>query len=58
MTNKPLVLQRMNVVTEIFQKRSKSEGKIFVYLDLYRKYGTPGMGRSSWAEAAAKAMAD
>jgi integrase len=55
MTKKQLVLQRMNVVVEAFQKRCKTKRKILVQLDVHRMCGTAGTGKSSSAEAAALA---
>ena len=55
--DEPLIVQRMNVVTEIFQQGCKPERKILVQLDLHRMCGTAETGKSSSAEAAANAMA-
>jgi len=52
-----LFMHGMRVVTEVFQQSYKPEGKILVQLDLHRMCGTSGTGKSSSAEAAAKAMA-
>jgi len=57
MTEKQLVLQRMSVVTEVFQQDRKAKRKVLVQLDLHRTCGTAGTGKSSSAEAAANAMA-
>ena len=55
--NQPLVLDRLNIVAKLFQEVRKPEGKILIQLDLPRICGTSGTGKSSSAEAAAKAMA-
>ena len=45
------------VVPKILQRRRKLQRQILVQLDFHRKSGTAGVGRSSSAEAAAKAIA-
>src|SRR5580692_3164621 len=47
----------VNVVAEIYQDCGQMHGKVFVELDLHRMCGVAGTGKSSSAEAAAKAMA-
>jgi hypothetical protein len=56
-TKKQLVMQRMNVVTEVFQQDCKAKRKILVQLDFHRICGNAETGKSSSAEAAANAMA-
>src|SRR5208282_5608716 len=57
MAHEQLILHRMNIAAEFFQRICKPEGKILVQLDLHRMCGTSGTGKSSAAEAAANAMA-
>jgi hypothetical protein len=50
-------MQRVDIMTHGFQNAGKTYGEVFVELDLHRIRGTAGTGRSSSAEAAAKAIA-
>jgi hypothetical protein len=50
-------MERMYVVSKVFEEGCKPLGKILVQLDLHRMCGPAGTGKSSSAEAAAKAMA-
>jgi hypothetical protein len=44
-------------VSEVFERGRRVQRKILVQFDLHRKSGTVGVGKSSSAEAAAKAIA-
>jgi len=56
-TCKPLLLGSMNIMPKRFQTDGQGKWKVFIELDFHRICGTAGTGRSSSAEAAAKAMA-
>jgi len=57
MAEERLRVQSVDIVAHGLQNPRETQGQIFVELDLHRMRGTAGAGRSSSAEAAAKAMA-
>lgn len=52
-----LVARRLDIVTELLQNRNDAGRHILVQLNFHRTCGVAGTGRSSSADAAAKAIA-
>jgi len=56
-TRETLVVGGVHIMAEVLQRGCKVQRQILVQLDLHRKSGMAGVGKSSSAEAAAKAIA-
>src|SRR5260370_10888522 len=54
---KPFFDRRLNVVADLIQNRNEAGCQVFVPLNFHRTCGVAGTGRSSSADAAAKAIA-